>query len=631
MLFLFLVKGLFKRHRTDLSELTEISEREQPELYAFIRRLCRELKAPFPNRIFLDPGVNAAVIYDTSLLSLVIPPKKHLLIGLGLVNVVNTSEFKAVLAHEFGHFTQSSLAAYVGIVNQVMGDLVWGRDGLDDALEEWKELDFRISAFVFLLSGILWIIRQFLAGIFILVTLVRLAFTRQREFHADRVAVSVAGSDAIVNSLARLEFAQEALGTALADLELASHQGLYSRDIYHHQLHSAERLRKLRRDPTLGQAPVGANGSTSVFSPVTHGHTSLGDSHPSLSDRERSAKRRYVSGPEVGVSPWHLFRDPESVRAHATLELYGEHLTLPVGVNLLPPEQVQARLDGGRVDATFDDKYQGLYDGRFLEPGHLGQIVQTVTTTPMAAPRLAQVCDRLYGGGFKERLDQNRQRRKELELLSAIDAGVRPKGKTFPFRGRDRDLDEAKTLLRMVEHELNEDRTWFGQIDREVFAAHHQMAERVQPGWGGELWARYHFHLGAQEVVKETRQALTRLNRVVGSLQAARQIRPEEMMQAGAVFREARQALLNVIAQAQSLTIPELPEVRAGTTLSQLVQPSYVVNELGPQEFPDPQWVESLARQLREAHDRAEDLLIRSLGAILPLQERIAAAWRASV
>ena len=43
MLFLFLLKGLFKRHETDDSELTEISEAEQPDLYAFIRRLCREI------------------------------------------------------------------------------------------------------------------------------------------------------------------------------------------------------------------------------------------------------------------------------------------------------------------------------------------------------------------------------------------------------------------------------------------------------------------------------------------------------------------------------------------------------------------------------------------------------------
>jgi Zn-dependent protease with chaperone function len=35
-----------------------------------------------------------------------LPIKKNLQIGLGLVNSLNVSEFKAVMAHEFGHFTQ---------------------------------------------------------------------------------------------------------------------------------------------------------------------------------------------------------------------------------------------------------------------------------------------------------------------------------------------------------------------------------------------------------------------------------------------------------------------------------------------------------------------------------------------
>jgi Zn-dependent protease with chaperone function len=35
--------------------------------------------------------------------------RKNLQIGIGLVNSVTVSEFKAVLAHEFGHFSQRSM------------------------------------------------------------------------------------------------------------------------------------------------------------------------------------------------------------------------------------------------------------------------------------------------------------------------------------------------------------------------------------------------------------------------------------------------------------------------------------------------------------------------------------------
>src|SRR5947209_1111991 len=121
LLFLFLLKGFFKTNPRDQSSQVEIRELDQPLLFAFIRRLCSETQAPMPYRVFLNAQVNAAVFYNNSVLSLFWPTHKNLLIGLGLVNVLNLSEFKAVLAHEFGHFSQSSmkLGSYVYMANHV--------------------------------------------------------------------------------------------------------------------------------------------------------------------------------------------------------------------------------------------------------------------------------------------------------------------------------------------------------------------------------------------------------------------------------------------------------------------------------------------------------------------------------
>jgi Zn-dependent protease with chaperone function len=99
MLFLFMVKGLFKRHSMEHDLHIELKEADYPELYQFIRQLCAETKAPFPHRIYASPEVNAAVFYNSTLLNLIFPTKKNLLIGLGLVNSLTLSEFKAVMAH----------------------------------------------------------------------------------------------------------------------------------------------------------------------------------------------------------------------------------------------------------------------------------------------------------------------------------------------------------------------------------------------------------------------------------------------------------------------------------------------------------------------------------------------------
>lgn len=149
VLCLYLIKGFFKRRESDPSMMIEIQRKDQPRLFSFIDQICEDTGAPEPHKIFLTPEVNAAVFYHESLLSLVRKTPKNLLIGLGLVNRLNLSEFKAVLAHEFGHFSQNSmkLGTYVYTANRVVGDLVYGRDKLDGFIDTMKRVDIRVSIF----------------------------------------------------------------------------------------------------------------------------------------------------------------------------------------------------------------------------------------------------------------------------------------------------------------------------------------------------------------------------------------------------------------------------------------------------------------------------------------------------
>jgi hypothetical protein len=52
--------------------------------------------------------VNASVFYDSSFWSIIFPIRKNLQIRLGLVNKIIEQELKAILAHEFGCFSQRS-------------------------------------------------------------------------------------------------------------------------------------------------------------------------------------------------------------------------------------------------------------------------------------------------------------------------------------------------------------------------------------------------------------------------------------------------------------------------------------------------------------------------------------------
>ena len=56
--------------------MVEVKEADQPELFAFIRRLCADSGSSFPGKIDVAHDVNAGVFYPRSLLSLVWPVRR---------------------------------------------------------------------------------------------------------------------------------------------------------------------------------------------------------------------------------------------------------------------------------------------------------------------------------------------------------------------------------------------------------------------------------------------------------------------------------------------------------------------------------------------------------------------------
>ncbi|MEO0949178.1 MAG: M48 family metallopeptidase, partial [Cyanobacteria bacterium J06641_5] len=129
---IFLLKALFRIEHNSQPDSIEISSQDEPKLFAFLYRLADEAQAPRPHRVFLSPRVNARVFYNVSALNLFFPAKKNLDIGLGLVNILSLGEIKAVLAHEFGHFGQHSMAMgqWVCLAQQIAAHILTERDAL---------------------------------------------------------------------------------------------------------------------------------------------------------------------------------------------------------------------------------------------------------------------------------------------------------------------------------------------------------------------------------------------------------------------------------------------------------------------------------------------------------------------
>ena len=250
----FLAKALIFFKRSEQPLALEITAEQEPELFAFLQKLVAEAQAPKPHRVFLSPDVNAAVFFDLSFVNLIYPTRKNLVIGVGLVNALTLGEFKAVLAHEFGHFAQRSMAVgrWVYIAQQIAHQIVAKRDALDEILMFISRIDIRVAWIGWLLRIVVWSLRSTLDVAFRLVVFADRALSREMEFQADLVAVSLTGSDALINALHRLGAADEAFSEAMevAGRELGRRHAVP--DVYTLQTQAVEHLRRVLADPSYG-------------------------------------------------------------------------------------------------------------------------------------------------------------------------------------------------------------------------------------------------------------------------------------------------------------------------------------------------------------------------------------------
>jgi Zn-dependent protease with chaperone function len=217
LVLIFLFKFVFKRHVVDRSLLLEITEEQEPKLFQFIRTLVGEVNTDFPKKIYLSSEVNAAVFYDSSFWSMFFPIKKNLLIGLGLVGTVSLSEFKAILAHEFGHFSQRTMkvGSYVYYVNQVIYNMLFDNESFDSLALRWSSASNYFSFFVAIAIKIIHGIQWLLKTIYNIVNIAYMGLSREMEFYADEVAAHVAGSKPLITSLLRMDLSNYAFNSIL--------------------------------------------------------------------------------------------------------------------------------------------------------------------------------------------------------------------------------------------------------------------------------------------------------------------------------------------------------------------------------------------------------------------------------
>lgn len=482
----FMLKALVSVRQGKKSGDIEVSARDQPDLFDFLNRLADEAGAPRPHRVFLSARVNASLFYDLSFKNFFLPTHKNLEIGLGLVNVLNLGELKAVLAHEFGHFSQRTIAVsrWLYIAQQIAEHLVTARGKLDRFLDTFSHADIRIAWIVWPLSLIVWSIRSLLASVFRLVQLAQRALSREMEMQADLVAVSLTGSDALVHALHRMQVADDAWERTVGFAEDELRAGRRSKDMFALQSRIIEHMRIVLDDPNYGKEPAGLVEQAQthrIFVADMVRPPQMWATHPLNHEREANAKRIYIAAPGDSRSAWALFDKTETLRERISSHLLRYRAHLPPMAELATSLQI---LDERFQHEYLDSAYRGMYLGR--STARSAREIGELYDRP-GAPSLDALAS-LYPESLTRQLEQLRELGKEKDMLEFLHSGAMTASSgEIRHRGRPLRRRQLPAAIAQVQAECEALEKTLDKHDRQCRSLHHAIAAQLGEGWEAYL------------------------------------------------------------------------------------------------------------------------------------------------
>ncbi|MFJ8726543.1 M48 family metalloprotease [Streptomyces sp. NPDC093269] len=179
-MFAFLLAG----RRRSGPEGLPVTPETQPKLWAEVREASRKACTVEPDALFLTGDVNAAVTERARLLGL-LPGPRSLYLGAPLLTGLTTPELHAVLAHEFGHFSNQD--------TRLAGVTMRSRAAVLHTVDAFRAHDSRAHAVI----GNLYV---HYARFFLRATQ---SSARQQELAADRAAARHIGRDTTASALRR--------------------------------------------------------------------------------------------------------------------------------------------------------------------------------------------------------------------------------------------------------------------------------------------------------------------------------------------------------------------------------------------------------------------------------------------
>ncbi|MBR9774848.1 MAG: M48 family metalloprotease [Cytophagales bacterium] len=446
LVLFFLVKFVFQTHKADRSNLTEITQREEPELFVLIEEIVQEIGTSFPKKVYLSVDVNASVFYDSNFWSMFLPIKKNLLIGLGLVNTISKSELKAILSHEFGHFSQKSMkvGSYVYHVNQIIFNLLNDNEKYDRIIQKWANVSSYFWIFVFIsvkiIEGIKWVLRL----MFGVVNKSYLGLSREMEFHADEVAATVTGYEPLKYSLLRMSLADHSYNSILSFYENKINENIKSENIFIEQIFAMNYLAKENNIEIQNNLPQVSEHELSKFNKSKLVINDQWASHPSVEDRIDMLEKTGLLAKNIDNELANsLFCDIEGTQRELTEKLF-QGVIYQGAVIKISFESFKLEFKKEFLETTFSKVYNGYYDNKNPLIFDLQEVRDEVDTIKLADLFSEENLDMVYSAIALQN---------DIETVSQI-SDKTIKLKTFDYDGLKYKQKDSKALLKQLEIEL---------------------------------------------------------------------------------------------------------------------------------------------------------------------------------
>jgi Zn-dependent protease with chaperone function len=170
---------------------------QHPLLLAEIRHIATAFREPMPDAIYLTPQVNAWVARRGGVMGF--RSRRIMAVGLPLMAILDVSQFRAVLAHEFGHYYSgdTSLGPWVYTARDAMVRTLQNL-GSDSQIGEWLSR-FALGRLIYLGA---FVALQFYWKLYMRATQL---ISRRQEYRADELAGALAGSRSLATGLRRIE------------------------------------------------------------------------------------------------------------------------------------------------------------------------------------------------------------------------------------------------------------------------------------------------------------------------------------------------------------------------------------------------------------------------------------------